>query len=190
LAYPTALAPRSQYAGKSINAVLIHSHADFTSQVIAHAECISNTVKIKKLMRLACYGFLAFAFFWWLATIPSLDWPAKLILDISDWPIDGSHDNLSRDAQFLSAIGSGLLAGFSFLLLLVVVPEIERGNSAVVRGTVVALLAWYFIDSIGCLLLGIVSNAILNTIYLATILPPLLLAARALKSAVPPNSHF
>jgi len=137
------------------------------------------------LMRLACYGFLAFAFFWWLATIPSLDWPARLILDISDWPLDGSHDNLSRDARFLSAIGSGLLAGFSLLLLLVVVPEIERGNSVIVRGTVVALLGWYVIDSVGCLLLGITSNAVLNTLYLATILPPLLLAAKALKSVAP-----
>jgi len=141
------------------------------------------------LMRIAITGFLGFAFFWWLATIPSLDWPARFILDISDWPMDGSHDNLSRDARFLSAIGSGLLAGLSFLLLLVVIPEIERGNSAIIRGTVIALLAWYIIDSAGCLLLGIVSNAVLNTIYLATILPPLLLAARALKlkSDVPQN---
>lgn len=139
------------------------------------------------LMRLACAGFLGFAFLWWLATIPSLDYSARLILDISDWPIDGSHENLSRDARFLSAIGSGLLAGFSLLLLLVVVPEIERGNSAIIRGTVIALLAWYVIDSAGCLLLGIVSNAVLNTIYLATILPPLLLAAKALKSGAPLN---
>lgn len=142
------------------------------------------------LMRLACYGFLAFAFFWWLATIPALDFPARLILDISDWPIDRSHDKLGRDARFLSAIGAGLLAGFSFLLLLVVVPEIERGNGAIVQGTVVALLAWYLVDSIGCLLLGIVSNAVLNSFYLATILPPLLLSAKALKSGALPNSHF
>ena len=141
------------------------------------------------LMRLACYGFLAFAFFWWLATIPTLDWPARMILDISDWPIDGSHNELSRDARFISAIGSGLLAGFSVLLLLVVIPELERGNNAVVRGSVIALLTWYVVDSVGCLLLGIVSNAVLNTLYLATILPPLLLAARALKSGAPLSSH-
>jgi len=139
------------------------------------------------LMQLACFGFLAFAFSWWLATIPALDWPARIILDISDWPIDGSHDNLSRDARFLSAIGAGLLAGFSLLLLLVVVPEIKRGNSAIVRGTSIALIAWFVIDSVGCLLLGITSNAILNCIYLATILPPLLLAAHAVKSAAQPS---
>lgn len=116
-----------------------------------------------------------------------MDWSARLILDISDWPVDGSHNTLGRDARFLSAIGAGLLAGFSFLLLLVVVPEIERGNTAVVQGTVIALLAWYFVDSIGCLLLGIVSNVVLNSLYLATILPPLLLASRALKSGAQPN---
>jgi len=138
-------------------------------------------------MRIACYLFLIFAFFWWLATIPSLDWPARFILDTSDWPIDGSHENLSRDARFLSAIGSGLLAGFSFLLLLVVVPELEKGNTTIVRGTVIALLAWYLIDSVGCLLVGVDSNAVLNTVYLSTILPPLLLAAKALKSGALQN---
>ena len=135
------------------------------------------------LMRITCYGFLAFAFFWWLATIPALDWPARFILDVSDWPIDGSSDDMGRSARFLSAIGAGLLTGFTFLLLLVVIPEIQRGNHSIIRGTAIAILAWYVVDSVGCLMLGIVSNIVLNTIYVALILIPLWLASRALRQA-------
>ena len=134
------------------------------------------------LVRLTCYGFLAFSFCWWLAVIPSIDLPARLILDISDWPLDGSHDNLSRDARFISAIGSGLLVGLTFLLLLVVVPELKRGNARVVRGAVISVLAWYAVDSLGCALLGIYSNVVLNTFYALLIIPPLLMAGRALNT--------
>ena len=136
-----------------------------------------------RLVRLACYAYVVFAGVWWLASVPELDWPARLLLDISDWPMDGSHDQLSRDARFLSAIGSGLLVAVSLLILLIVVPEFERGNEAVLRGTIIALLAWYFIDSTGCILAGVWSNAVLNTFYVLTMLIPLMLVGRAFSKA-------
>ncbi len=132
-------------------------------------------------MRISCYSFLVFAFSWWLATIPNLDWPARFILDVSNWPIDGSANNMALNSRFLSAIGASLLAGFSVLLLLVVVPEIQRGNRSIIRGTVIAILTWYVVDSVGCLLLGVLSNVVLNTAYVAFLLIPLLLASRAIR---------
>lgn len=135
------------------------------------------------LIRLACYGFLAFAFLWWLAVLPNLDFSARFILDVSDWPYDGSFDSMSHNARFLSAIGSGLLAGVSVLLLCVVLPEIKKGNGTVVQGSVISLCVWYFVDSLGCALLGVFSNVILNTIYLALIVPPLLMAGHAINSS-------
>lgn len=133
------------------------------------------------LIRLVCCGFLVFAFCWWLAVIPALDGPARFILDVSDWPFDGNFDDMHRASRFLSAIGSGLLVGLSVLLLFVVVPEIKRRNANVVRGAVFAVLAWYVVDSLGCALLGIYSNVVLNTVYAAAIIPPLLMAGRAIK---------
>jgi len=133
------------------------------------------------LIRLTCFAYLAFAFLWWLAVVPDLDWSARFILDVSDWPIDASDDKLSRQSRFLSAIGSGLLTGVSVLLLCVVVPELKRGNGEVVRGAVIGILAWYVVDSLGCALLGIFSNVLLNTLYAALIIPPLLLAGHAIR---------
>jgi len=126
-------------------------------------------------LTLSCYGLLAFAALWWLASVPGFDWTGRMILDMSDWPIDGGHDDLSRDARFLSAIGSSLLAALALALLLIVVPEVKRGNFTVIRGAIIAVIAWYTIDSIGCIFAGVYSNVVFNTIYLSAILPPMLL---------------
>lgn len=135
------------------------------------------------LIKLTSGGFLLFAFCWWLAVIPALDWPARLILDVSDWPVDSMDKDLSRQSRFLSAIGSGLLAGLSGFLLFVVLPELQRGNARAATGAIASILCWYFVDSAGCALLGIHSNVLLNSIYVCLIVPPLLMARRAIVSA-------
>lgn len=134
------------------------------------------------LIRLVCFGFITFAVLWWSAVFPGYDLPAKLILDISDWPIDGNYDQLEQSSRLLSAIGSGLLAGLSFLLLLVVVPEIKKGNGSVISGAIASVLAWYVVDSVGCVLIGIYSNAVLNTVYAILIIVPLLMARSAIRA--------
>ncbi len=125
------------------------------------------------LMRLACYGYLCFAVIWWLACVPALDFPARLLLDISTWPIDGSHDQLSRDARFLSAIGAGLLSALALMILLVVIPELERRNFKPLKGTTIALLSWFVVDSAGCFSIGVYSNIVLNIVYVLTMLIPI-----------------
>jgi len=128
-----------------------------------------------KLFQLTCFFLLIFAVVWWLAVLPSLSQPVQLLLDVSDWPINGGYAELSREVRFLSAIGSGLLAALALFLLLVVLPEVRKGNFAVLRGTLIAVLAWYIVDTAGCIILGIYSNAILNTVYLSAILVPMYL---------------
>lgn len=133
------------------------------------------------LLQVSCTGLLLFAAAWWLAAVPGYDRPAQLLLDLTVWPIDGSHNQLSTDARFLSAIGASLLAALAVLILFVVVPEVRRGNNVVLRGTTYAILTWYVFDSIGCITAGVASNAVLNTIYAATLLVPMWLVARAAK---------
>jgi len=141
-----------------------------------------NTLSLPKailLLQLNCFSYLLFAFIWWLAALPTLDRPAQLLLDITVWPLDGSHDQLSTDARFLSAIGAGLLVAMTLLILLIVIPELRRGNFSVLRGTTISLIAWYAIDSIGCITAGVGSNAVLNTVYVSALLVPLWLIHRA-----------
>lgn len=126
-----------------------------------------------KLLSFICYGFLAFAAIWWLAVHPAIDKPAALLLDILDWPLDGGHDNMGRDARFLSAIGAGLLVSLIAFLVLVVIPEFRRGNLRIWTGTVIALSSWYIVDSAGCIIVGVPSNAFFNTLFFIMLLVPL-----------------
>jgi len=135
------------------------------------------------MLRLASYGLLVFAAVWWLAVLPAIDKPATLMLDFIVWPIDDSHDSLSRDARFLSAIGAGLTAGVAIFILLVTINELEHGNPRVIRGSVIALLVWYLVDNAGSWLSGVPSNIFFNTIFLVMLLVPLWIAHRAYNKA-------
>lgn len=134
-------------------------------------------------LQLACYLLLVFTVIWWLAAWPAFDRPAQILLDITDWPIDGGHDQLSRDARFLSAIGAGLLAAFAMMILLVIIPEVKKGNGSVLRGTTIAIITWYVVDSAGCIVAGVHSNAVLNSIYAATLLIPIWMTSKAIRKA-------
>ena len=141
-----------------------------------------NTNKLARsvmLLRLVCYGLLAFVVVWYLAVFPPLDKPASLLLDTIVWPIDGSHDVLSRDARFLSGVGAGLLTAMTLFLQLVVAPELETGNFRVLRGATLSILAWYLVDSTGSYASGVASNVMFNTGFLLLLLYPLWLAAQA-----------
>ena len=135
-----------------------------------------------KLLSLVSYGFLIFAAVWWLAVNPAIDKPAAIMVDILDWPIDGGHDNMGRDARFFSAIGAGLVVGLCGFLLLVVIPEFQRGNRRIWRGTVIALLGWYVVDSAGCWIVGVPSNVFFNTIFFLMLLLPLWMIRNGLEA--------
>lgn len=143
---------------------------------------MTNTTKLARslmLLRLVCYGLLVFVAIWFVAVFPGIDQPARLLLDTIVWPIDGSHDVLSRDARFLSGIGAGLLTAMALNILLVVVPELEVGNFRVLRGAALAIFAWYVVDSVGSYASGVPSNVLFNTGFLLLLLYPLWLAAQS-----------
>jgi len=150
-----------------------------SNQMIVH----HNRERGIQLLTLVSYGLLIFAAVWWLAVHPSIDKPASLLIDIIDWPIDGSHDQMGRVGRFFSAIGSGLCAGLAALLLFVVIPEFRRNNQRIWRGTVVSLLIWYVVDSAGCWIVGVPSNVLFNTIFLLLLIVPLLMIRRGHSSA-------
>ena len=109
----------------------------------------------------------------------SCDRPASLLIDLLDWPVDGGDDFLSRDARFLSAVGAGLLIFMGVNILLVVVPELEVGNFRVLKGSAIAIFSWFVVDSVGCCVAGVPSNAGFNIFFLAMLLCPLWLVARS-----------
>lgn len=140
------------------------------------------------LLRLSSYVLLAFLFVWFLAVFPPIDRPASLLIDLLDWPVDRGTDFLSRDVRWLSAIGAGLLASMAMNNLLVVVPEIEAGNFRVLKGSAIATISWYVVDSIGSFASGVPSNVVFNTVFLVMLLYPLWLASRFQAGALADSS--
>jgi len=119
-----------------------------------------------KFMMVVAVIFFIYSILWALAPYPSLNLPARFILDLADWPLDNLDAPLDRNTQWLSAIGAGVLAAISIFLGGIVVPAIKKADTSVTRTTILAMVVWYVIDSTGSVAAGVFSNVFFNTIYL------------------------
>jgi len=131
-----------------------------------------------KLMSLVAIVFAIYSLLWSLAPFDQINLPARLILDISNWPLNDYSKPFDKNTKFLSSIGAGLLFAISVFLYGIVVPAIKEGNKRVIRTTICAMTSWYIIDGIGSIASGVSSNVFFNSIYLALVLLPLLLHDR------------
>lgn len=125
------------------------------------------------LMRIVAVILAIYAIIWGLAPYASINISARFLLDMLDWPVDSMPNTLDTNTMWLSAIGAGLLAAVAVLLWGVVAPALARGDREVAHATLIAFLAWYFIDGAGSISVGIVSNVVFNTLYLMAIAIPL-----------------
>jgi len=125
-------------------------------------------------MMIVAVIFFIYSVLWALAPYPSINLPARYILDLSDWPLDNLESPLDRNTQWLSSIAAGILVAVSIFLGGIVVPAIKERNISIIRTTIIAMVTWYLIDSIGSVASGVASNVFFNSIYLVLILIPLL----------------
>lgn len=127
-----------------------------------------------QFLMLVAISFFIYAVLWALAPFSAINLPARLILDLADWPLDNLASPLDRNTQWLSAIGAGLLAAIGIILGGIVVPAIKQRNIAIIKTTIVAMIVWYLIDSLGSIAAGVSSNVLFNTFYLTLVLIPLI----------------
>ena len=118
--------------------------------------------------------FFIYAMLWALAPYSSFNLPARLILDISDWPLNNFTVPLDRNTQWLSSIAAGLLAALAIFFGGVVAPAIKQRNTVITRKAILAMVVWYIIDNAGSIASGVVSNVVFNSVYLALVLIPLI----------------
>ncbi len=127
-----------------------------------------------RFMLIVSIIFFIYSLLWALAPFAHINLPARIILDLADWPLDNLSSPLDRNTQWLSSIGAGLLAAISIFLGTIVCPAIQEKNTAIIRATIIAMSAWYLIDGIGSIASGVASNVIFNSIYLALVCIPLI----------------
>ncbi len=133
-----------------------------------------NLEKRAQFVKVVSIILLIYALLWGLAPYASVNLPARFILDISDWPVDSLAQPLSRNVMWLTAISAGLLGAISVIFYGIVAPAVVKNDRAIITTTIVAMLLWYFIDSIGSVAAGVSSNVVFNTIYLVLMLAPLI----------------
>lgn len=99
------------------------------------------------------------------------------MFDLVDWPVDGDVTALTDEARLLAAVGGGIFAGFSAMFMFIVAPALRRGDDEIRKGALYSLLVWFVIDSTASVAAGAPGNVIGNTLYLAALGAPLVLAA-------------
>lgn len=52
-----------------------------------------------RFMMIVAIIFMIYSLLWALAPFPTLNLPARLILDIADWPLDNFQSPLDRNTQ-------------------------------------------------------------------------------------------
>lgn len=126
-----------------------------------------------KLMVIVSIILGIYALIWGVAPYTSFNISARFLLDVLDWPLDNMENELDRNTKWLSAIGAGLLASVAIFLGGIVAPALKRGDAAIIKVAFWAIMAWYIIDGLGSLAVGITSNVIFNTAYLVLMIGPL-----------------
>jgi len=132
-------------------------------------------VAAAKMTKIVAWLFIAFAFIWGLAPYTAVNEPARMLLDLLDWPFGDAAPDLDRSQMWLSSIGAGLVVGISIMLLGIVVPALEKSDKKIVTVTIWAFVGWYIVDGAGSAASGVVSNVFFNTILFVAIMIPLLM---------------
>jgi hypothetical protein len=101
------------------------------------------------------------------------------VFDLLSWPVDGDPGALNPAAQFMSAIGGGVLVGLGVLNWLLVAPAIETGERRILNAALVSVLSWFVIDSTGSTLSGNAPNVVFNAVILALYALPVLAARKS-----------
>ncbi len=127
-----------------------------------------------KLMAIVSVVLGIYALIWGVAPYTSYNLSARILLDVLDWPLDNMANELDRNTKWLSAIGAGLLASVAIFLGGIVAPALKRGDAAIIKVAFWEIMAWYIIDGLGSLAVGITSNVIFNTFYLVLMIGPLI----------------
>ena len=88
---------------------------------------------------------------------------------------EGLSGIATSEAKVALAIAGGIFAGFSALLLFLVVPAIEAGDRRLIRGAQISILIWFVVDSGASIAGGNPANALANVGFLLLYQAPLFL---------------
>jgi hypothetical protein len=134
--------------------------------------------KAATYVTLVAWILAGYALVWATAPYWTADLPARILLDILAWPMGDGRPVWDDNLKWLSSIGAGLLMALGVVLGGVVAPAVRAGDKRVARVSVMAMLAWFVVDSAGSVAAGFAANAVINVPTLLVCIAPLLFALR------------
>lgn len=133
---------------------------------------MSEALSIRWL-KIACILTVLIGLTSWAASTEALGEPWRFLFDLLRWPLDGEPSGFDQDTKAVNAVLGGVLVGWGALMFLLVSSVGQAELRGVARSMLVAVIAWFLVDSSGSLLAGIPGNVVLNVVFLAVLVPPL-----------------
>lgn len=108
-----------------------------------------------------------------LGTMLATSEPARLTLDLLNWPIDGLQNYEAPTTQFLSALTGGFLFGWGVCIWFLQKLVYDSAPDGVRKSVLFGLIAWFLLDSAGSIASGNTPNVFFNVIVLLVAVGPL-----------------
>ena len=125
-------------------------------------------------LKIVGWALVAMSLMFAAAAWPPLSGPTLMFYDLVDWPVDGV-EAFAQETRLFSAILGGGFASLGMMMVLIVAPAVARGDEAIRRSAIIAILTWFVVDSTGSIASGVPGNAVLNSVFLAVFLAPLIM---------------
>lgn len=113
-----------------------------------------------------------------LATVETLAEPARLVLDLLSWPLDGAQTFADPSMRFLAALSGGFLVGWGVMVWCLRAWVYDVAPEAVRRTVVIGALSWFVFDSVGSVLSANPSNVFFNILFLLLAIGPMWIPER------------
>jgi hypothetical protein len=113
-----------------------------------------------------------------MASYPATAGAWLFLFDVLSWPINGDPAFFSEDTRAVNAVLGGTMVGWGVLMFLLATPDHVTRNPALPRLMLVALGAWFGVDSVGSWLAELPGNIVLNVAFMGLFVPPLVAIQR------------
>jgi hypothetical protein len=124
-------------------------------------------------LKIACVITICTGIICALASHPATDAAWLFLFDLLKWPLDGHPGAFDENTRAVNAVLGGTMVGWGLLMLLLSSKQLLTTVPGLARMMLIALLAWFFVDSMGSFLAEIPGNVLLNVGFLALFVPPL-----------------
>jgi hypothetical protein len=127
----------------------------------------SMTIFWQRWLHAWCWGIIAFGALLTACVIPALSGPARFIVDLAFWPLDGQPTLTARDAVLSLSVAGAVTLGWGVLMLGLVRDPVLSSEPRVWSLMTTALVIWFMVDSAASILAGAHVNALSNLLLTA-----------------------